>query len=107
MEERLQKVIARYGIASRRTAEQMMRDGRVSVNGIKITQPGMKVDASRDKIRVDGGLISGDAVSQVYLILNKPKGYVVTLKDPQNRPIVTDLLRDVPERVFPVGRLFE
>ena len=105
MEERLQKVIARYGIASRRTAEQMMRDGRVSVNGMKITQPGMKVDASRDKIRVDGGLISGDAVTRVYLILNKPKGYVVTLKDPQNRPIVTDLLKDVPERIFPVGRL--
>jgi len=105
VEERLQKIISRYGIASRRTAEQMMRDGRVSVNGMTITQPGMKVDASRDEIRVDGGLISGDAVSRVYLILNKPKGYVVTLKDPQNRPIVTDLLRDVPERVFPVGRL--
>lgn len=105
MEERLQKIIARYGIASRRTAEQMMRDGRVSVNGVMMTQPGMKADASRDKIRVDGGLISGDAVSRIYLMLNKPKGYVVTLKDPQNRPIVTDLLRDVPERVFPVGRL--
>ncbi|MEA3559684.1 MAG: S4 domain-containing protein, partial [Candidatus Thermoplasmatota archaeon] len=79
MEERLQKIIARYGIASRRTAEQMMCDGRVSVNGVIMTQPGMKADASRDEIRVDGGLISGDAVSGVYLILNKPKGYVVTL----------------------------
>ena len=105
MEERLQKIIARFGIASRRAAEQMMRDGRVSVNGMVIIQPGMKADPSRDEIRVDGGRISGDAVSRVYLILNKPKGYVVTLKDPQNRPIVTDLLRDVPERVFPVGRL--
>ena len=105
MEERLQKIIAKCGIASRRAAEQMMREGRVSVNGMIITQPGMKADASRDKIRVDGGLISGDAVSPVYLILNKPQGYVVTLKDPQNRPIVADLLKGVPERVFPVGRL--
>ncbi len=105
MEERLQKVIAGYGIASRRAAEQMMRDGRVSVNGVVVSQPGVKVDASRDEIRVDGGLISGDAVNRVYLILNKPTGYVVTLKDPQKRPIVTDLLKDVPERVFPVGRL--
>jgi len=105
MEERLQKVIAGYGIASRRAAEQMMRDGRISVNGVVMTQPGVKVDASRDEIRVDGGLVSGDAVNRVYLILNKPPGYVVTLKDPQKRPIVTDLLKDVPERVFPVGRL--
>jgi len=105
MEERIQKIIAKCGIASRRAAEQMMRDGRVSLNGVIITQPGMKADASRDIIRVDGGLISGDAVSPVYLMLNKPPGYVVTLKDPQNRPIVTDLLRGVSERVFPVGRL--
>ncbi len=105
MEERLQKIIAKCGIASRRAAEQMMRDGRVSVNGKIITQPGMKADDARDEIRVDGGLISRDAVSKIYLILNKPKGYVVTLKDPQNRPIVSDLLREVPERVFPVGRL--
>lgn len=105
VEQRIQKIIAGCGIASRRAAEQMMRDGRVSVNGRIITQPGAKADDERDEIRVDGGLISRDAVSRVYLILNKPKGYVVTLKDPQNRPIVTDLLRDVPERLFPVGRL--
>ena len=105
VEQRLQKIIAGCGIASRRAAEQMMRDGRVSVNGRIITQPGVKADDARDEIRVDGGLISRDAVNRIYLILNKPKGYVVTLKDPQNRPIVSDLLRDVPERVFPVGRL--
>ena len=105
MEERLQKILARCGVASRRAAEQMMRDGRVSVNGKMVTQPGVKADEARDEIRVDGGLISRDAVSRVYLMLNKPQGYVVTLKDPHDRPIVTDLLRDVPERVFPVGRL--
>ncbi len=105
MEERLQKIIARCGVASRRGAEQLMRDGRVSVNGRTVTQPGVKADDTRDEIRVDGGLISKAAVSPVYLMLNKPQGYVVTLKDPHDRPIVTDLLRGVPERVFPVGRL--
>ncbi|MBW2673032.1 MAG: rRNA pseudouridine synthase [Deltaproteobacteria bacterium] len=105
MEERLQKILARCGVASRRGAEQMMRDGRVSVNGRTVTQPGVKADDTRDEIRVDGGLISSAAVSRVYLMLNKPQGYVVTLNDPHGRPIVTDLLRDVPERVFPVGRL--
>ncbi|HOO90511.1 MAG TPA: pseudouridine synthase, partial [Syntrophales bacterium] len=105
MEERLQKIIARCGIASRRAAEQMIQNGRVSVNGRVVTQQGVKADAARDEIRVDGGLISKDAVSPLYLILNKPQGYVVTLNDPQNRPIVSDLLRDVSDRVFPVGRL--
>jgi len=105
MEQRLQKIIAGCGIASRRASEQMMRDGRVSVNGRIITQPGMKADETRDEIRIDGALISSDAVSRVYLMLNKPSGYVTTLKDTHGRPIVIDLLRDVPERVFPVGRL--
>lgn len=105
MEQRLQKILARCGVASRRGAEQMMRDGRVSVNGRVATQPGTKADDTRDEIRVDGSLISRAAVSRVYLMLNKPAGHVVTLKDPHDRPIVTDLLRDVPERVFPVGRL--
>lgn len=105
MEERLQKILARCGVASRRGAEQMVRDGRVSVNGKIVTQLGTKADDTRDEIRVDGALISRAAVSRVYLMLNKPRGYVVTLKDPHGRPIVTDLLRDIPERVFPVGRL--
>jgi len=105
MEERLQKILARCGVASRRGAEQMMRDGRVSVNGVTVTQPGTKADIVHDSIRVDGRLISEAATSRVYLMLYKPRGYVVTLRDPHGRPIVTDLLRDVPERVFPVGRL--
>ncbi len=105
MEERLQKILARCGVASRRAVEQMMRDGRVSVNGRTVTQPGVKADSARDEIRVDGSLISSAAVSRVYLMLNKPPGYVVTLKDTHDRPIVTDLLHGVSERVFPVGRL--
>jgi len=105
MEERLQKILARCGVASRRGAEQMMREGRISVNGMTVTRPGIKADATQDAIRVDGKLISESAVSRVYLALHKPQGYVATLKDPHGRPIVTDLLRGVPERVFPVGRL--
>ena len=105
VEERLQKILAGCGVASRRAAEQMMRDGRVSVNGRTVTQPGIKADIARDEIRVDGSRISAAATSRVYLMLNKPGGYVVTLKDTHGRPIVTDLLRDVQERVFPVGRL--
>lgn len=105
MDERLQKILARCGVSSRRGAEQMMREGRVSVNGVTILQPGMKADIARDVIRVDGKIISEAAVSPVYLMVHKPRGYVVTLRDPHGRPIVADLLRGVSERVFPVGRL--
>ena len=83
----------------------MMREGRVSVNGVTVLQPGAKADTARDSIRVDGKIISEAAVGPVYLMVHKPRGYVVTLHDPQGRPIITDLLRGVRERVFPVGRL--
>jgi len=104
LQERLQKIIAAAGIASRRAAEDLIRRGRVSVNGVVVTEMGTKADLSRDEIRVDGRLISAD-VSRVYLLLNKPRGYVTTLRDPEGRPIVTDLLQGIEERVFPVGRL--
>ncbi len=104
MQERLQKIIAQAGLASRREAEDMIRDGRVSVNDQVITKLGTKADAEKDNIRVDGRLIHGSA-EKIYLMLNKPRGYVTTLHDPQQRPIVTDLLTDVSARVFPVGRL--
>ena len=102
--ERLQKIIARSGIASRRSAEEMIKDGRVSVNERIVTIPGTKADGERDEIRVDGKLISTEA-SHVYILLNKPVGYITALKDPRGRPIVTDLLEGMHERVFPVGRL--
>ncbi len=105
MEERIQKILARCGIASRRSAEHMMLEGRVTLNDLVVTQLGTKADLARDVIRVDGGMISEAAVSPIYLMLNKPPGYVVTLSDPHGRPIVSDLLRDVSDRVFPVGRL--
>ena len=104
MEERLQKILSQAGVASRRAAENMIADHRISVNGVLVTEPGTKADPGRDEIRVDGRLISCDT-ERVYILLHKPQGVVTTLSDPQGRPIVTDLLEGVTERVFPVGRL--
>ena len=104
LQDRLQKIIAGAGIISRRAAEQYIREGRVSVNRKVITQLGAKADPRRDEIRIDGRLIS-TKVERLYLMLHKPPGYVTSLKDPEGRPIVTDLLRDVRQRVYPVGRL--
>lgn len=104
MAERLQKIIARAGVASRREAEKMMLAGRVSVNNRIIRQMGARADINKDQIRIDGALIYTES-EKVYILLNKPRGYVTTLQDPQQRPIVTDLLHDVSMRVFPVGRL--
>ncbi|RJP57307.1 MAG: rRNA pseudouridine synthase [Deltaproteobacteria bacterium] len=104
MKERLQKIIAKAGIASRRQAENLIRDGMVRVNGIVVTELGSKADPAEDSIEVNGKPIT-NLEPKVYIVLNKPKGYVTTLKDPQKRPIVTDLLKDIKSRVFPVGRL--
>lgn len=102
--ERLQKILSRAGIASRRAGEKMISEGRISVNRTVVTEPGTKADPKRDEIRVDGRLISLET-EKIYLALHKPAGYVTTLSDPQGRPIVTDLLAGVAERVYPVGRL--
>jgi 23S rRNA pseudouridine2605 synthase len=104
MKERLQKIIAASGISSRRVAEKMIVEGRVTVNDAVIRQLGAKADVDADEIRVDGKLILPE-VSKVYLMLHKPRGYVTTLNDPERRAVVTDLLAGVSERVFPVGRL--
>lgn len=103
-EERLQKIIAAAGIASRRKAEQLIASGMVSVNGQVVTELGTKADPARDHIRVGGKLLRG-AERMVYILLNKPKGYVTTVSDPEHRPTVMDLVRNVGERVYPVGRL--
>jgi len=102
--ERLQKILSQAGIASRRASEQLMRDGRVTVNGDTIRELGSKADASRDDIRVDGRRIKV-AAHHRYLLLNKPRGYMTTRSDPERRPTVLDLLRGVTEYVYPVGRL--
>ena len=102
--ERLQKIIAAAGIASRRKAEELITGGLVSVNGQIVTELGSKADPERDHIRVRGKLLHG-AERHVYLLMNKPKGYVTTVKDPEGRPTVMDLLRGIHARVYPVGRL--
>ncbi len=104
MEERLQKILSRAGVSSRRAAEKMIAEGRISVNRTVVVEPGTKADPGKDEIRVDGRLISLET-ERIYLLLHKPQGYVTTLSDPQGRPIVTDLLNGVAERVYPVGRL--
>src|SRR5215469_1174162 len=102
--ERLQKIIAAAGIASRRKAEELISAGLVSVNGQTVTELGTKADPLVDHIKVNGRAI-GTAERHVYLLLNKPKGYVTTVTDPEGRPTVLDLVRGVKARVYPVGRL--
>ena len=102
--ERLQKIIAAAGIASRRKAEELITAGLVSVNGQTVTELGTKADPLVDHIKVNGRAI-GTAERHVYLLLNKPKGYVTTVTDPEGRPTVLDLVRGVKARVYPVGRL--
>jgi 23S rRNA pseudouridine2605 synthase len=103
-QERLQKIIAAAGIASRRKAEELIAQGRVAVNGQVVSELGSKADPQRDHIKVDGKLLRGPQ-RNVYFVMNKPKGYVTTVSDPEGRPTVMDLIRHVGERVYPVGRL--
>jgi len=102
--ERLQKIIAAAGIASRRKAEELITSGRVQINGQTIIALGTKADPEKDHIRVNGKLLHG-AQRHVYLLLNKPVGYVTTVSDPEKRPTVMNLIRGVGSRVYPVGRL--
>jgi 23S rRNA pseudouridine2605 synthase len=102
--ERLQKFLARAGVASRRAAEEHIRAGRVSVNGQVVTEMGVKVDPGRDEVKVDGRQIKAKGAT-VTLMLHKPSGYVCTTRDPQGRRVVTELLGQRSERLYPVGRL--
>ena len=104
MKERLQKIIAAAGIDSRRHAEVLITSGRVSVNGEIVTELGVKADPRKDVIRVDGNTISLET-TRCYIALHKPAEYVTTMSDPQKRSTVADLVKDVPERVYPIGRL--
>lgn len=104
MEERLQKIIARAGFASRRRAEEMIRSGLITVNGRVVTELGTKADQSRDHIKVAGKLLRPE-LERVYLLLHKPIEVVSTLSDPEGRVSLRDLLHGIPQRVFPVGRL--
>jgi 23S rRNA pseudouridine2605 synthase len=102
--ERLQKIIAHAGFASRREAETMIREGRVTVNGRVVTELGTKAEPGRDHIKVDGKLITR-AETHRYILLYKPKEVMTTVEDPQGRKTVIDLIKGVRERIYPVGRL--
>lgn len=107
MEERLQKLIAAAGLASRRHAEEMIAAGEVTVNGKLVTEPGTKADPARDHIKVRGRLINPllEAREKVYVLLNKPRGYLASLSDPEERPLVTELVPPSLGRLHPIGRL--
>ncbi|HMG87793.1 MAG TPA: pseudouridine synthase [Terracidiphilus sp.] len=102
--ERLQKILAQAGVASRRHAENLITEGRVQVNGKVITELGTKADAARDHIRVDGKLLQGSERLR-YFMLNKPRGFVTTVSDPEKRPTVMEFFAKLRERLYPVGRL--
>jgi len=102
--ERLQKIISAAGVASRRKAEQLIASGQVAVNGQTVTELGTKADPERDHIRVNGKLLHFPE-HHIYVLLNKPKGYVTTMSDPEGRPTVVSLLTGVKGRVYPIGRL--
>lgn len=103
-EERLQKILSRAGVTSRRKAERLIVDGRVAVNGSVVSELGAKADLARDHIKVDGKLLRPPR-QLVYIVLNKPHGVVTTVSDPEGRQTVMELIRGVRERVYPVGRL--
>src|ERR1700758_5136438 len=104
MLERLQKIIARSGIASRRHAEELIRSGQVSVNGVVVTELGAKADPEHDRVEA-AGKVARASEGRVYLLLHKPPEIVSTLADPERRRTLRNLLVGVAERVFPVGRL--
>ncbi|NOY64147.1 MAG: rRNA pseudouridine synthase [Nitrospirae bacterium] len=103
MEERIQKILSKAGIASRRKAEQLILEGRVLVNG-RVATLGMKADMEKDYIKVDGKLVLKPE-PKTYIVLNKPKGFLTTLEDPEGRPTIRELLKGIRYRVYPVGRL--
>ncbi len=103
-EERLQKILAHAGIASRRKAEELILEGRVTINGETVTELGTKAAPGKDEIRVDGSLVRPPR-RLIYIAMNKPREVVTTLSDPQGRTTVKHLLKGLRERVFPVGRL--
>ena len=105
MQERLQKIIARAGIASRRHAEELILSGLVSVNGKVVTELGSKADPEKDKIVAAGRVVQAEKQRKVYMALHKPAEVVSSLADPEGRKTLRNLLRGFPERVYPVGNL--
>ena len=104
MQIRLQKILSSAGVASRRASERLMAEGRVSVNGQTVRELGSRADPNKDDVRVDGRPVKRET-HRIYLLLNKPRGYVTTRSDPEGRPTVLDLVPGLHEYVYPVGRL--
>ena len=105
METRLNKFLAHAGVCSRREADRWIAEGRVQVNGRIVQELGEKIDTARDRVAANGKPVRAEAETPVYILLNKPAGRVVSVKDPFGRPTVLDLLGRLPARVYPVGRL--
>src|SRR5215218_753464 len=101
---RLQKILSTAGVASRRLSEELILQGRVSVNGQTVTELGTKADPGVDEIKVDGRRIKTEQRRR-YVLLNKPRGYITSRSDPEGRPTVMDLMKGVKEYIYPVGRL--
>jgi 23S rRNA pseudouridine2605 synthase len=104
-EIRLQKFISDCGVTSRRKAEELILQGRVSVNGEVVQVLGTKIDPVNDAVSVDGEMIDRNQIQKIYMVMNKPRGYMTTLSDPEGRKTVMDLCKEVSERIYPVGRL--
>jgi 23S rRNA pseudouridine2605 synthase len=104
MEERLQKYLAKSGVGSRRACEELIKQGKIKVNGIVVTELGTKVDPKKDKVEVDGKLVKPQP-DKFYLMLNKPSGFITSVTDNYGRPTVIDLLGGLKDRVYPIGRL--
>lgn len=104
MKQRINRIISQAGLASRRQADELIKSGRVMLNGRRVCELGTKADWGSDCIKVDGKEIAGPRES-IYIALNKPFGYISSMKDPEGRPVVTELIKDIPERLYPVGRL--
>ena len=102
---RLQKYIADCGITSRRKAEELITSGQVKVNGVKITELGSRVDPIEDSIMVRGEIVDHRRVDNIYVVLNKPRGYITSVDDPEGRKTVMDLVAPIKQRIFPIGRL--
>ncbi len=101
---RLQKYLADCGVASRRKSEELIKSGRVGVNGETVTQMGVSIDENYDVVTLDGEKVRAEN-KKIYIMLNKPVGFVSTVSDDKGRPTVLDLVSDIPQRIYPVGRL--
>ena len=104
MKQRINRILSLAGVASRRKADEFIKNGRVVLNGQRIFELGTKAVWGTDSIKLDGREVPGPS-DRVYIMLNKPFGYITSLTDPEGRPVITDLIKDIPQRLFPVGRL--